>query len=71
MKTWNSSGLLNTVTEKIIILNDPLAEEIAISLEYGFRIIQPKDIPNVKVSKPNVVTIGAAFYYALQFITTE
>ena len=34
-------------------------------------LVQPKDIPHVRVSKPNVVTIGAAFYYALKLVTSE
>ena len=65
LRTWNSSGLLAMMRDKTIILNDPLPQEIAMSLEHGFRVIEPKDISGVKLSKPNVVTIGAAFYYAL------
>ena len=38
MRTWNSSGLLTLIKEKIIILNDPLPSEIAMSLDFGFRI---------------------------------
>lgn len=49
MKTWKESGLLNVVYEKIIILNDPMPEEVAISLQYGFRIVEPKTISNAKV----------------------
>jgi len=49
MRTWKQSGLLDMVHEKIIILNDPIPEEIAIAVEFGFKIIQPNDIPNGKV----------------------
>lgn len=96
MKTWKQSGLLDVVTEKILILNDPSPEEYSIALEYGFRVIEPNSIPNSKarvllinfslsieiviilplfllsqMSKPNVFTISAAFYYALHIISTE
>ena len=54
------------VHEKKIILNDPLPQDIAIALEHDFDIIEPNDIPNVKKSKENVLTIGAGFYYALE-----
>jgi hypothetical protein len=50
MKTWKESGLLNIVYERIIILNDPMAEEVAISQEFGFRIVEPNSIPNGKVA---------------------
>jgi hypothetical protein len=65
LRTWNSSGLLDLVDEKIMILNNPYSEEIAMSLDHGFQVIQPKDIPRAKVRKENVLTIGAAFYEAL------
>lgn len=37
------------VTEKIVILNDPMPQEVAIALEHGFRIVQPKDVTDSKV----------------------
>ena len=49
MISWKSTGLLDLVQEKIIILNDPSPEEYAISLEYGFRIVEPRTIKNAKV----------------------
>jgi hypothetical protein len=66
MRTWKQSGLLDFVQEKKILLNQPLPQDIAISLEHGFDIMEPRDIDKVKSSKPNVVTIGAGFYYALE-----
>ena len=65
MRTWNSSGLLQMVRERIIILNDPLPSEVAISLEHGFEIVQPKDIYGAKTSKPNVLTIGVPHTHLL------
>ena len=49
MRTWNTSGLLDMTKENVIFLNDPLPNEIAMSKEHGFQIIQPKDIPNALV----------------------
>lgn len=71
MKSWNSSGLLDFVNERHIILNDPFPQEIAISQSYGFNIWEPKMIPNVELVKPNVVTINAAFYHALNLAKNE
>jgi hypothetical protein len=51
MKTWRQSGLLDIVSEKLLILNDPSPEETAIALEFGFRIIEPKSVPGGKVSE--------------------
>lgn len=50
MRSWKQSGLLDMVNEKIIILNDPIPEEYAIALEFGFKVIEPKNVPNGKVS---------------------
>jgi hypothetical protein len=51
MRTWQSSGLLQMVTEKVAILNDPYPSEIAIAREFGFEVVQPKDIPQAKVTQ--------------------
>jgi hypothetical protein len=51
MKTWKQSGLLDIVSEKLLILNDPSPEETTIALEFGFRIIEPKSVPGGKVSE--------------------
>jgi hypothetical protein len=41
------------------------------SLKYGFEIVQPKNIARAKMVKPNVLTIGAAFFYGLQHVKSE
>ena len=73
MRTWNSSGLLSVVAERLAILSDPTPAEYYASIEHGFRVLQPKDmkLAKSKQSKPNVLTIGAAFYFALQYIQNE
>lgn len=71
MRTWNSSGFLQLMSENHIILNDPLPSEYSMSLDHNIKILQPKDIKNAKMAKPNVLTIGAAFYYALENINSE
>ena len=70
VRTWNASGLLSMARERLIVLNDPYPSEVAIALEHGFTILQPKNIPGGKLAKPNVLTIGAAFYYALKQVTS-
>jgi hypothetical protein len=71
MRSWKQSGLLDFMHETNAILNDPTPQEYAMSVEHGFQVIQPKDVKGGKTSKPNVFTIGAAFYYALTSIESE
>jgi hypothetical protein len=66
LRTWYNSGLLNLTYENIAILSDPYDSEIAMAKHYGFKVVEPRMIPNAKMSKPNVLTIGAAFFYALR-----
>jgi hypothetical protein len=49
VRTWNSSGLLDMMSERVALLNDPLPQEHAIALQHGFDILQPKDSPDAKV----------------------
>lgn len=38
---------------------------------FGFHVVEPRNIPDSDQVKPNVFTIGAAFYYALANAKTE
>ena len=49
MRTWNSSGLLDMVSERVALLNDPFPSEQAIALQHGFEVLQPKNIAGAKV----------------------
>jgi hypothetical protein len=49
LRTWRSSGLLDMVSEKVALLNDPYPQEHAMALDHGLRVVQPKDIPSAKV----------------------
>ena len=71
MRTWNASSLLSLSSDRIALLNAPYPQDLAIAAEHGFRIVEPSEIPNALVSKPNVLTIGAAFYYALKQARNE
>lgn len=71
MLTWQQGGLLGIMREKVALLNDPLPEEEAIARAFGFKVVQPQDIPAAKTARRNVLTIGAAFYYALQLVESE
>jgi len=57
--------------DRLALLNDPLPAEVNMAWYYGLRVLQPKDIPMAKVNKPNVMTIGVAFYEALQALDTD
>lgn len=71
VRTWNSSGLLSMMEDKVMILSDPYTNEILLSLDHGFRVVQPNQIEGSKKSKPNVFTIGAAFYYSLHLTKSD
>jgi hypothetical protein len=80
MKSWKQSGLLDMAQERHAILNDPLPQELVIAAEHGFSIHQPKDFASlgrldtgslVQMSKPNVVTIGAAFGASMNLCTSK
>jgi hypothetical protein len=61
------------MAEKLAILSDPTPQEYYASIDHGFQVLQPKNIPDAskKQSKPNVFTIGSAFYFALKQIRQE
>lgn len=71
LRTWKASGLLDMAYERIAILNEALPSEIAIAASHGFEVVQPKDIKGAKVSKPNLFTIGGAFFYGLKLIKSD
>lgn len=50
------------VSEKKIFLNDALPEEIAMSRQHGFDILQPKNMPAAKVVHSNIL-IGTWAWY--------
>lgn len=50
VRTWNTSGLLDMVSERVALLNDPMPQEHAVALQHGFEVLQPKDITGAKVS---------------------
>ena len=74
LRSYRSGGLLDIVSEKIALLNDPYIEELQIARHFSFSVLQPRDLgPGVLYAKDkdNVVTIGAAFYYAMHFVHSE
>lgn len=71
MRTWNASGLLDMVQYRTAILSRPLPEEVRIATAFGFEVVEPRHVPDSEQVKPNVFTIGAAFYYALIRAKTE
>ena len=42
MLSWESSGLLDVSSERLLLLNDPHPGEVALGLDYDFRVVQPK-----------------------------
>ena len=50
LRSWKRSGLLDLVSERVIVLNDPLPQESALAAEFGFRVVEPKSVKNSKAS---------------------
>lgn len=71
--TWQSSGLLDMVDDKIAILSEASDIEIAICKSFGLRIVQPSKvgIPSEHKLREDALSIGAAFYYGLQYIRND
>jgi len=68
LRSWATSGLLGLVSERLMLLNDPLPIDVALSLEHGFEVLTPDNLETVKpnrMAKKNVLTIGSAFYHTL------
>ena len=56
------------------MLSSAAKEELRMAAHFDFHIVEPDNIPGfsrTKTSKPNVFTIGAAFYYGLQIAQSE
>ena len=67
MLSWDEMKLLDVSNERLLIANAGVPIEMALGKDFNFKVMQPKDFPNVKMNPnyDNVVTIGSAFYYAL------
>jgi hypothetical protein len=65
--SWEHTGLMDIVDEKIAILSNSTASEIAIAIRYGFKVMRPADIDTYFKLSQDVFTISAAFYYGLQY----
>lgn len=60
LRSWVDSGLLSLVYERVAILNDPMPQELAVALDYGFNVLEPRDIASeVKVrDRITLLSIG-------------
>jgi len=68
MLSWDEMGLLDVSSERLLIANAGIPIEKALGKDFNFKVLEPRQIPDVKMnpSRDNVVTIGSAFYYALE-----
>ena len=73
MLSWEEMGLLDVSHERLLIANAGVPVEVALGKDFDFKVVQPKDIEGVKMNPKhdNVVTIGAAFYSALEMLESE
>ena len=73
LRTWNQSGLLGMLDEKIAILNQASITERAICESFGVQVLRPKymTIPAEHKRKPDVLTIASAFHHGLRLARNE
>jgi hypothetical protein len=71
LRSWQSGGLLDIVSEKLLIANDPMVEELALAASFGFVVRQPNQLTGAKPRKPNVITIGQALYFGLRELASD
>lgn len=71
MRSWNESGFLHLMNERVALLNDPLVVDRAIAAAHGFELKEPSHFEGAKTSRPNVFTIGAAFYHVLTLLRSD
>ena len=68
------AGLLRLVSERLMLLNDPLPIDVQLSLDHGFEVLTPDELETVRparTAKKNVLTIGSAFYHGLVRATSD
>lgn len=71
MRSWNESGFLHLMNERVALLNDPLVVDRAVAAAHGFELKEPSFFEGAKTSRPNVFTIGAAFYHVLTLLRSD
>jgi len=71
MRSWNQSGFLQLMNERVALLNDPLVVDRAVAAAYGFELKEPNHFEGAMTSRPNVFTIGAAFYHVLKLVRSD
>lgn len=71
MRSWNESGFLHLMNERVALLNDPLVVDRAVAASHGFELKEPSYFEGAKTSRPNVFTIGAAFYHVLTLLRSD
>jgi hypothetical protein len=71
VRSWDEVGLLEMVDERIAILSNSTAAEVAIAIRYGFKIIRPVDIETTFKLDDDIFTLSSAFYFGLQLASNE
>ena len=74
LRSWARAGLLRLVSERLMLLNDPLPIDVQLSLDHGFEVLTPDELETVRparTAKKNVLTIGSAFYHGLVRATSD
>lgn len=59
------------MSERLLVANDPLPEELALAARFRFVVRQPKEISEAKARRPNVMTIGQALVHGLRELKSE
>ena len=71
MRSWRDGGLLELMSERVLIASDPLDEERALGRLYGFAVVEPRELQASRQVKPNVITIGQALAHGLRMMRSD
>lgn len=71
LRSWRHGGLLDVVSERLLIANDPMVEELALAVSFGFVVRQPAQFRGARLRKLNVMTIGQALWFGLHELTSD
>ena len=75
MRSWNRSGVLGLMNERILVANRPTPSESIDGFENGFKVVLPDgpelQVPAGRRAAPDLITIGSAFYYGLRMAASD
>ena len=70
-KSWSEAGLLDMVDERIAVLSNSSALEVAIAAQFRFKVIRPRDVDTEFRLGEDAFALSTAFYFGLQLARND